>query len=245
MSFEQELRSAKEAAQRAGEHLRNVSDAGIISNSGKDIELKADREAQEIILDYLKPTPYPVISEHMENPQRNKEGPRWIVDPLDGSLNFYRQTPNAAVSIALWDGQEPCLGVVYDFNRDDMYYGAVKEGSFRNGEKISVSDVAEKGNAVLCMGFPSKADYATERLLGFVKKVQDFKKVRLLGSAALSLAYVASGKADAYHEEGIMLWDVAAGLALVKASGGEFEMKGLGKNQFDIFASNGALQRAN
>ena len=78
-----------------------------------------------------------------------------------------------------------------------------------------------------------------------MKKVQDFKKVRLLGSAALSLAYVASGKADAYHEEGIMLWDVAAGLALVKASGGEFEMKGLGKNQFDIFASNGALQRAN
>jgi myo-inositol-1(or 4)-monophosphatase len=117
------------------------------------------------------------------------------------------------------------LGAVFDFHRDEMFSGVVGEGAWCNEEQIFVSDTRIASRAVLTTGFPSFRDFDDDSLLGFVRHVQRFKKVRLLGSAALSLAYVACGRADAYAEDDIMLWDVAAGLALVSAAGGAIELK--------------------
>jgi myo-inositol-1(or 4)-monophosphatase len=115
---------------------------------------------------------------------------------------------------------EPLLGVVYDFNRDEMFTGLVTEGAWLNGMPIKVSDVVEESKAVLCTGFPISTDFSELALLNFVKDIQSYRKVRLIGSAALSLAYVASGRVDAYQENDIAIWDVAAGIAIVKAAGG-------------------------
>lgn len=239
--MKKELDIAIKASREAGNYLRDLDNIEVLTNREKDIKLKADKESEKIILKYLFKSDYPIISEETRSETPNT-GLRWIVDPLDGSLNFSRRIPNCVVSIALWKGLEPILGVIYDFNRNDLYYGIVGEGASLNDKRISVSDVLDKENAIICTGFPSKADYSTENLLGIVKKIQDFKKIRLLGSAALSLAYVSSGKADAYHEKGIMLWDVAAGLALVKAAGGEYEVNTVNENQYNVFANNGKIK---
>lgn len=239
--MKKELDIAIKASREAGNYLRDLDNIEVLTNREKDIKLKADEESEKIIFKYLFKSDYSIISEETRSETPNT-GLRWIVDPLDGSLNFSRGIPNASVSIALWDRESPLLGVIYDFNRDEMYYGTVNNGAYLNRKRISISDIVQKKDAVICTGFPSKADYSTENLLGIVKKVQDFKKIRLLGSAALSLAYVACGRADAYHEKGIMLWDVAAGLALVKAGGGNFKIEKINENQFDVFASNGKIK---
>ena len=147
---------------------------------------------------------------------------KWIVDPLDGSINFLRGIPSCAVSIGLIKDGEPILGVVYDFNREEMFSGIVGEGAWLNGRDIYISKVREKSEAIIMTGFPSYTDYSTEALDKYISMVQSFKKIRLIGSAALSLAYVASGRADAYYEKDIKIWDVVAGLALVKSAGGNY-----------------------
>ncbi len=212
------LEVAISTAKKAGALLRE-SVPTVLSSIGKDIKLTADIEAHTLISNALEETSIPILSEEDGN-HTYSEGLTWIVDPLDGSLNYMRGIPSCVVSIALFEDNKPILGVVYDFNRDEVYTGVVGNGAWLNGVPMHVSDVQEKKNGVIMSGFPSYADYSSDALSAYITQVQEFKKVRLIGSAALSLAYVASGKADVYYERSIKLWDVAAGLALVSAAGG-------------------------
>ena len=142
------------------------------------------------------------------------------------------------ISIALWRGMHPLLGVVYDFNRDETFAGIDGKGAWLNGRPIRVSDVVKTSKAVVCTGFPISTDFSKEGLVHFVQTVKRFKKIRMLGSAALSLAYVSCGKADCYQEDDIRIWDVAAGIVLVKAAGGAIEMRPSGKgNAFHVRAA--------
>jgi len=157
-------------------------------------------------------------------------------------LNFSRGFAMAAVSIALWDKGEPVLGVVHDIHHNLVYSGEVGEGAWCDNQSIQVSAVDTLDKAILATGFPSGRSYDTESLLGFVRSVQSYKKVRMLGSAALMLAQVAAGHFDVYEEEDIYLWDVAAGLALVRAAGGRFSMQpGSGPYKVRVRAGNGWL----
>jgi fructose-1,6-bisphosphatase/inositol monophosphatase family enzyme len=148
----------------------------------------------------------------------------------------------ACVSIALWDGESPILGVIADIYHGNIFSGFVGEAAYLDGKKISVSELTDASQAVICSGFPSGRNYERESLLEFVEKVRQYKKVRMLGSAALMLAQVAAGRADVYEEEDIYLWDVGAGLALVKAAGGQFAMSlGSGQFKYNVRAWNGKL----
>ena len=243
MNLESELNLAIDSARQAGRYLKELSSVEVLSSKGKDIKLKADIESEQIILSILSQTGYKTISEEQSPERVIEDDSTWVIDPLDGSLNFYRRIPSSAISIALWNGLEPLLGVVYDFNRDEIYSGVVGRGAYVNNQKISVSRTDSRRDAIISIGFPSHSDHSKENLSAFIHKIQKFKKIRLLGSAALSLAYVASGKIDAYSERGIMLWDVAAGLALVKSAGGDFEIERVKGNQFNVWASNGKIKR--
>lgn len=188
----------------------------------RDVKIEADHKLEEFIIRTLsKGSDYPILSEEGGG-QGNATncGWRWIIDPLDGSMNFSRGIPMCCISIGLWKGMEPMLGVVYDFNRDETFAGIVGKGAWLNESPIKVSAVTVKSKAVLCTGFPVSTDFSKESLLAFVEDIKNYKKIRLLGSAALSLAYVASGRADCYIEKNIKIWDVAAGIAIVKAAGG-------------------------
>lgn len=214
------LSIAEESARSVGVFLKSYR-ATVIKDWDKDIKIDADREAHTMILEKLRETGIAILSE--EDLVHDFSGEiKWIVDPLDGSVNFLRGIPQSAVSIALVRHGEPILGVVYDFTREEMFSGIVGEGAWLNGSTISVSTSGEKSEAIIMTGFPSYTDYSTKALGEYISLVQSFKKIRVIGSAALSLAYVASGRADAYYEKDIKIWDVAAGLALVKSAGGNY-----------------------
>jgi myo-inositol-1(or 4)-monophosphatase len=135
------------------------------------------------------------------------------------------------------------LGAIFDFNRNEVFTGIVGAGAWLNGAPMRVSDTAQVGQAVLCTGFPVAMDYSAASLSRFVRLVQQYKKIRLLGSAALSLAYVAAGRVEAYFEQKIRPWDVAAGVAVVRAAGGMVTMAGAGSESspLTVYASNAHL----
>ncbi len=216
---------AEAAARDAADLLRARHDAGsgdVVSSIGRDIKLRSDRAAEAVILERLKAhSAFPILTEESgAHGATDDAADLWIVDPLDGSMNFNRGIPLVCISIALWRNGEPHIGVVYDFVRDEMFSAEVGRGAWLNGEPIRVSSVADSTQGVLVTGFPSKALMNDEAMARFTHRVRAFKKVRMLGAAALMLAWVACGRVDAYTEEDIMFWDIAAGLALVKAAGG-------------------------
>ncbi|HIF10878.1 MAG TPA: inositol monophosphatase, partial [Sneathiellales bacterium] len=138
----------------------------------------------------------------------------------------------------------PVLGVVYDFNRDELFTGIVGRGAQCNGLAIRPSSTQRQQEAVLGTGFPVSRDFAASALREFIEQIRNFRKVRLLGSAALSLSYVACGRLDVYTEENIMLWDVAGGCALVKAAGGRVDLR-RGEDYrrpVTVYADNGRLE---
>lgn len=208
----------------------------------RDVKILADKKLESFIIkQLLEKSQYPVLSEEaglLEGRDKNNDY-RWIVDPLDGSFNFSHGIPINCISIALWKGMEPLLGVVYDFNHHETFSGLVGEGAWLRKNPIMTSEITEKSKAVLCTGFPVSTDFSKKSLLDFIEAIREYKKIRLLGSAALSLAYVACGRADVYLENDIKIWDVAAGIALVKAAGGKVQYSSTGKeNIFRVKASN-------
>jgi myo-inositol-1(or 4)-monophosphatase len=220
---------AKEVAKEAGEKIsdQNSNARRVNSSEGKDVKVQGDLISESIILKKLQNcSTLPVLSEEKGKiGDFGSEQPYWVVDPLDGSLNFSRGLPLCCISIALWQNKAPLLGVIYDFNRKELFSGIVGQGAWLNEQPIGVSAVKEKKNAVLTTGFPIRTDFSNEGITTFTNDIQQYKKVRLLGTAALSLAYVACGRVDAYHEQNIMLWDIAGGCAIVQAAGGRFEIK--------------------
>ena len=205
-------------------------------------EMKADIDfiIESIILEQLKKTNLPILSEESgEHLNVNSFGLCWIVDPIDGTINYVRDLGESATSIALFLNGRPLLGIVACHKSGDLAWGGASLGSFINGQKIKVSTVSNKIQGVLCTGIPSQFQFDSHSVGQLIEKVSQFGKTRMLGSAAISLLNVAKGSAEAYWEKEIMLWDIAAGLALVEGAGGEFVM-GTGSKLYacDIYASN-------
>lgn len=217
---------AKDAAQDVLKNLIRYQEVRL--DLFKDVKVVADNRLEEFLIEQLSmQSGFPILSEEsglLEGRGIHSDY-RWIIDPLDGSLNFSLGIPMYCISIALWEGMDPLLGVVYDFSRDECFTGLVGKGAWLNGTPIKVSEVTEKAKAVLCTGFPVNTNFSRESLLDFIEKIKKYKKIRLFGSAALSLAYVACGRADVYMENDIKIWDVAGGIALVKAAGGAIKMQ--------------------
>lgn len=238
---------AKSAASAAVDLIRRdySEDPQVTSRADKDIKTNADIAVERLILNKLRPSGIPVLAEegsHDGSKALELERSCWVIDPIDGTLNFTRGFKMAAVSIALWVEGQPVLGVVQDIYHGSIYAGEVGLGAWLDGQPIHVSKVTSRSDAILATGFPSGRRYDTESLLGFVTRVQEYKKIRMLGSAALMLAQVAAGRFDVYEEEDIYLWDVAAGLALVKAAGGRFSITpGSGDFKVNVLASNDSL----
>lgn len=220
---------AEAAAAEAAVALKanRASWAVVRAEHGREVKIDADVGAEAIILAALKKVaPFPVISEEAGwlGVGDQRDGLVWAVDPLDGSVNYLRDYPHCAVSIALLDGGVPVLGVVDCFVLGECFTGIVGEGAWLNGAPIRVSEIADPASGILQTGVPSRA--SPESMSLFDTRLRTWRKIRMIGSAASALAYVAAGRAEAYRESGSMIWDVAAGCALVKAAGGEFSIGG-------------------
>lgn len=186
-----------------------------------------------------------VLAEEDEAGHTRREGRQWIIDPLDGTVNFVHAIPHVSVSVALYDDGAPCIGVVYDPLRDEIFTAASGHGSRLNGHMISVSATENLGRSVVATGFPYDHDERADELGVMIREVlRRVNGIRRFGSAALDLAWVASGRFDAYWEFGIAPWDCAAGLLLVtEATGTVTDPLGRPSSPFDgnVVASNGAV----
>ncbi len=223
------LRVAESAALSAGHHLavRHADWHGVDAKTGRDIKLKADVLSETLIIDLIAAaSEFPILSE--ETGWRNEDAASaerlWVIDPLDGSANYAQAIPFCAVSIALLEQGRPVVGVVYDFNHNELFSGIVGEGAWLNHAPMHVSAVDAPGHGVLMTGLPVRRDFSSAALSRLAADLGTWRKVRMIGSAALATAYVAAGRADFYREENIMMWDVAAGCALVDAAGGHVEV---------------------
>lgn len=224
-------------ARQAGQLLLEIQRAPhkrVLSEIGKDIKLSADRESESLILAGLAAmSSFPILTEETgEHGAITDDAPFWVVDPLDGTMNYFRDWSLCCVSIALWQGDHALLGVLYDFNRDELYTAVRGGGAFRNGERLRVSDVRDTGKAVLLTGFPSSADLSDAALGPYFQLIRSFKKVRMIGTAAMAAAFVASGLGDAYGEDEIHLWDIAAGVLLIEEAGGWVELHPSGRSRW-------------
>jgi myo-inositol-1(or 4)-monophosphatase len=233
-----------------------------------DIKLELDVRSQKLIEKILRAA-FPQISllgEEGCSGDANSEY-RWVVDPIDGTVNYAFGIPHAAVSIALqrWgeslsspesktkksglDGVSPHqnyvtqLGVIYGPFTDELWT-ATRGGPTRlNGRVVRVSRCTNVGEAIIAMGF-SKSKTNLEKSLPHLNRLsRRALKVRVMGSAALEIAYVASGRLDAYVERTINLWDIAAGALMVECSGGEFYTRPAPGGKFRMVADNGRLRR--
>lgn len=231
------LKIAEDAARDTGAILRAGGNRSVALNSDTDVKLAADVDSEKLVRERLGSTGLPIFGEELGGDPALYDSPGtfyWVVDPLDGTFNYQRGQPLTCVSIGLMCRNEPVLGVIYNFNADEMFSGLVGEGVFLNGAKIVPAWATEISQACLMTGFPALADKSPEALAPFIAEVGMFKKIRMIGTAALAVAYVAAGRADVYSEKGTNLWDVAAGMALVKAAGGFIKIEPTGKRALNF-----------
>ena len=169
---------------------------------------------------------------------------RWIVDPLDGTVNYAHGLPVFCVSIALERAGELVLGVVHDPMREETYVAERGGGATLNGSPIRVTDTAEMIRALVATGFPYDRDTMPAALDLFARFAVVTQGMRRLGSAALDVCYVAAGRFDAYYERGVRPWDIAAGALILEEAGGtvtDFRGEKLDLDGLEIVASNTAL----
>ena len=246
IDFNKELIIAKKAALEAGNFLKkNKNNLNrTISSTDRDIKLQADIEAEKIIKDIINnDSSFGILAEESGMSSEKSYKNLWIVDPLDGTANYSRNIPLCCVSIAILSDAKPVLGVIYDFNNDDLYEGSINKSACLNGKEISVSKTKTSQEGVLVTGLPNDTDYSDEAMMDMIKNFQNWRKVRMIGSAALASAYIASGKADLYMENKSYLWDIAAGAAIVNAAGGEALISNQNeKFQVDVRFSNSLVK---
>ena len=241
-----ELSIAKKAAIKAGTMLKEnrANNKKVIFSSSKDLKLNVDIEAENIIKDIiLNNSSLPILAEESGMTDSVMGEIYWVVDPLDGTANYHRDIPISCVAIALMNKLEPLLGVIYDFNNNELYEGSVNTKAYLNGKEIFVSNIKKSNEGILLTGLPNDTDYSDNALMEMVKNFQEWRKIRMIGSAAIASIYVASGKADLYIEKKSYLWDVAAGAAIINAAGGKALITNLNeKFQVDVHFSNSEIE---
>jgi len=168
----------------------------------------ADIKAEKIIIEELMKAKknYSIISEEDGSKINSDSENVWIIDPIDGTSNFLHGIPHFAISIALKSNNEIISGLIYDPIKDEMFYAEKNSGAFFNNQRIKVSKKKEIENCLFATG-------------GKEKVISDFI-TRKTGSAALDMAYVAAGRYDGYFQNNLNLWDVAAGIIIIKEAGG-------------------------
>lgn len=244
-SIVSELDLAKKTAKKAGKLLQSKKNIINIETfiSDRDTKLLADIESENLIKTNLSESKFPILAEESGKSLDNLGSRYWVVDPLDGTVNYSRDIPICAVSIALLEKSKPILGVIYDFENDFMYEGSIHTKAKKNNNEISVSDIDQKNRAILLTGMPNKSNFSKDNLNEFINDFQTWKKVRMIGSAAIASIYIASGKADLYKESNTYLWDIAAGAAIVEAAGGIaiINNKDISSFQVDVSLSNSKI----
>jgi myo-inositol-1(or 4)-monophosphatase len=262
------LACAVTAARAAGKLIRRNLRAVKAVNEATpyDLKLELDVRCQKLIERKLRAA-FPNIAILGEEGDTGAVDAacRWVVDPIDGTVNFAYGIPHACVSIALQIRSQrsedrgrkrsthpatrntdyaTLVGVVYDPFTDELWTAMRGQAARLNGRPIHVSRRRKLNECVVSIGFAKSREDFEATLPYFNQLARRVRKVRIMGAAALGLAYVATGRFDAYIERGINLWDIAAGGLILECAGGEFWREPIsGRHRFRMIASNGFLRR--
>ena len=226
--YDDDLATAVRAARRAAAVIRDQSGSlgDVRAKTRNDFVTETDEAAQVAAVETLRAA-HPddrILAEEGDDPDTIPavvDGRRWIVDPLDGTTNFMHQVPPYAVSIALQEGDALVAGVVLNVPHEELFTAVAGHGLQLNGQPATVSPTDDFENAFLATGFPYRRFEHTERYLDVLADIlRDARSVRRHGSAAIDLAWLACGRFDGFFETGLLPWDVAAGILLVREGGG-------------------------
>lgn len=189
-----------------------------------DIVTEYDKLAEDAIISLLKnqfPT-HSFLAEESGRSNVKESNVQWIIDPLDGTMNFAHHIPMFCVSIAAMVGNQVEVGVIYDPLLDELFVAEKDNGAFLNGKRINVSSLIDIKKAILATGFPyNPGEQAGVSIGQFMSFLEHANPIRILGSAALNMAYVAAGRFDIYWASNLKPWDVAAGALLIEEAGGK------------------------
>lgn len=220
------LKTAVTAARLAGDiimkNLGQLSPEDIDTKQASDFVTKVDRWSEAVIMKTVREK-FPTHSFLAEETLRDERSDnyRWIIDPLDGTTNYIHGFPMFSVSIAIEYGDEMMAGVVFDPVRDELFHAVKGEGAFLNNRRLHVSEIHLPGHSLIATGFPFRKRELTDMYLEAFKEIfSSVSDIRRAGSAALDLAYIASGRCDGFFELNLSPWDVASGSLLIKEAGG-------------------------
>ena len=238
------IKAARKAGRSLVKDFREVENLQASMKGPGDFVSRADLAAEKIIRDELmggRPT-YGWIGEESEPVAGEDPTRRWIVDPLDGTSNFLHGLPHWAISIALEHKREIVAAVVYDPAKDEMFVAEKGQGAWMNDQRIRVSGRRLMLECLFATGIPFGGQRELpDALQDLARLMPACAGVRRWGAAALDLAYVAAGRFDGYWERGLNVWDMAAGLLLVREAGGFAEPIRAG----DDLLSGGTVMAAN
>jgi myo-inositol-1(or 4)-monophosphatase len=234
------LETAETAARAAGEIMNKYFGKILQVDETErfDIKLQVDKLCENEIIRIIKEKfPDHAIQAEESGEQGDSEY-RWIIDPLDGTVNFFCGIPVFCTSIALEKNNQPYLGVIYDPRCDELFAAEKGKGATLNGRPIHVSESSSLDELMVAIGFmkdPETIDRAVDAIAATIRRVF---KCRCMGSAAIDMAYVACGRFGAYYENRIMNWDIAAGRIILSEAGGVSLEIPVSENCFNILATN-------
>jgi myo-inositol-1(or 4)-monophosphatase len=213
------IKAAEKASRALIRDFGEIEKLQVSIKGPTDFVSNADLKAEKIIIEELKKARphYSIISEEDGSESNKDKNNTWIIDPIDGTTNFLHGVPHFAISIALRSGDEIVSGLIYDPIKDEMFYAEKENGAFFNNQRIRVSKKKDLNSCLFATG-------------GFAKNEIDLP-LRTSGSAALDMAYVAAGRYDGYFQNNLNLWDIAAGIIILKEAGGIINEINLSQNK--------------
>lgn len=245
-------RFVMEIAMKTGAYIKDrqkiLTELDIQQKGAHDIVTVVDKKAEEILVDSLRVIlpEAGFLTEEKTVSQAVKEY-MWVIDPIDGTSNFAHGIPLYSISIALQKNNETILGVVYEPNQQECFYAIKDGGAYMNGTPIKVSTIGKFESAMLATGFPYAKYEKMDVYLSCMKQLlMQCRSIRRMGSAAIDLCYVACGRYEGFFEYGLNIWDIAAGVLIVKEAGGKIsDYQGREDTviEKEIIASNVLMQR--
>ena len=224
------IKACEKASKTLKRDFGEIENLQVSKKGPKDFVTNADRKVEKVLIDELNKfkNKFSILSEEIGYVENEDKENTWIIDPIDGTTNFLNGIPHFCISIALKKYDQIVSGLILDPIKDEMFYAEINNGAYHNNHRIRVS---KKNNLDDCL-------FATNAL--GIKRTN--LTTRVTGSAALDLAYVGAGRFDGYFQENLNLWDIAAGIIIIKEAGGKIndidikKMRGL-----DVIASNVAI----
>jgi myo-inositol-1(or 4)-monophosphatase len=244
----QYLDAAIKAARAAGALVRENFGQPLKVNveEAHDLKLELDVRSQALITELLlEKFPDHAILGEEGNSENDSTQFEWVIDPIDGTVNYFYAIPHFCISIALRKKGEIIVGVIYDPMRDELWHAELGGKAYLNDKPIEVSQSKDISKSVVSIGMSKTTLELAVSLSIFQDLLARARKCRMMGSAALDLAYVATGRFDAYIERSVNWWDIAAGVLLVNCAGGRLAIapSAIQNGKLSVIAWNGKIDR--